>query len=217
MFIFVGGGPYSIWITIFFLAITSSDLLSYASFSWIAPLAIGIGGAYLWSKWQNNYGNWNGQENGFFAMFRDLRRDAQDWFERQRAGLGAARARGGNRNSFRDVALAVQKLPTIAYESKEVLNALTIKELRKRLNQRQIDSTGCLEKSDLLHLLHTVSGSSSCTCSICLEEYEPGDVLRFLPKCNHQFHIGCLDRWCLSAVDTQNRVVSCPLCNQPIV
>ena len=32
----------------------------------------------------------------------------------------------------------------------------TVKELRKRLQQRQIDSTGCLEKSDLLHLLHTV-------------------------------------------------------------
>ena len=61
MFLFVGGGPYSIWITIFFLVMTSSDLLSYASLSWITPLAIGIGGAYLWSKWQDNYGNWNGQ------------------------------------------------------------------------------------------------------------------------------------------------------------
>ena len=80
----------------------------------------------------------------------------------------------------------MQNLPTIAYESQEVLNALSVsllvttqlalaqfackclrssistasvcrsvKELRKRLRQRQIDSTGCLERGDLLHLLHT--------------------------------------------------------------
>ena len=36
-------------------------------------------------------------ENRFAAMFGDLRRDAQNWFERQRAGFGAARAPGENR------------------------------------------------------------------------------------------------------------------------
>ncbi|KAL6987174.1 RING-type E3 ubiquitin transferase [Sarracenia purpurea var. burkii] len=42
-------------------------------------------------------------------------------------------------------------------------------------------------------------------CAVCLNRFEPAEVLRLLPKCNHAFHVECVDTW-LDAHST------CPLC-----
>lgn len=42
-------------------------------------------------------------------------------------------------------------------------------------------------------------------CSVCLGEFEIGEVLRILPKCNHPFHIPCIDTWLVKSS-------TCPLC-----
>lgn len=42
-------------------------------------------------------------------------------------------------------------------------------------------------------------------CAVCLNPFEPVEVLRLLPKCNHAFHVECVDTW-LDAHST------CPLC-----
>ncbi|TYJ38094.1 hypothetical protein E1A91_A05G419900v1 [Gossypium mustelinum] len=42
-------------------------------------------------------------------------------------------------------------------------------------------------------------------CVICLSEFTPGEGLRFLPKCNHGFHVRCIDKWLKSHT-------SCPKC-----
>ncbi|KAG4203224.1 hypothetical protein ERO13_A05G388300v2 [Gossypium hirsutum] len=42
-------------------------------------------------------------------------------------------------------------------------------------------------------------------CAICLSEFTPGERLRFLPKCNHGFHVRCIDKWLKSHT-------SCPKC-----
>lgn len=34
-----------------------------------------------------------------------------------------------------------------------------------------------------------------CRCVICLEDYVPGDVVRVLPQCGHEFHAICIDKW----------------------
>ncbi|KAL2936783.1 RING-H2 finger protein ATL54 [Bienertia sinuspersici] len=47
-------------------------------------------------------------------------------------------------------------------------------------------------------------------CVVCLAEFEEGDELRVLPRCNHAFHIRCIDTW-LSSHTT------CPLCRTPII
>ncbi|KAL5061385.1 hypothetical protein RYX36_032989 [Vicia faba] len=42
-------------------------------------------------------------------------------------------------------------------------------------------------------------------CSVCLSELAQGQKLRILPKCNHSFHIHCIDTWFQSHS-------TCPLC-----
>ncbi|ORY51227.1 hypothetical protein BCR33DRAFT_712338, partial [Rhizoclosmatium globosum] len=57
---------------------------------------------------------------------------------------------------------------------------------------------------------YSSSKDSSKICSICLESYHNGDVIRILP-CRHEFHVHCVDRWLVDVVET------CPLCKQSIL
>ncbi|KAI3903939.1 hypothetical protein MKW92_047382 [Papaver armeniacum] len=43
------------------------------------------------------------------------------------------------------------------------------------------------------------------TCSICLSEYRPKDIVRTIPDCKHCFHAECIDEWL-------RMNASCPLC-----
>ncbi|KAI5661356.1 hypothetical protein M9H77_20679 [Catharanthus roseus] len=47
-------------------------------------------------------------------------------------------------------------------------------------------------------------------CSVCLNEFQEDETLRLLPKCNHAFHINCIDTWLRSHTN-------CPLCRAGIV
>ncbi|CAK7347198.1 unnamed protein product [Dovyalis caffra] len=47
-------------------------------------------------------------------------------------------------------------------------------------------------------------------CSVCLSEFRQDETLRLLPKCNHAFHISCIDTWLRSHTN-------CPLCRAHIV
>ncbi|KAM3289693.1 RING-H2 finger protein ATL54 [Capsicum chacoense] len=47
-------------------------------------------------------------------------------------------------------------------------------------------------------------------CSVCLNEFQDDDSLRLLPKCNHAFHIHCIDTWLRSHT-------TCPLCRAAII
>ncbi|KAJ4874921.1 RING-H2 finger protein ATL54 [Raphanus sativus] len=46
-------------------------------------------------------------------------------------------------------------------------------------------------------------------CPVCLNEFQEDESLRLLPKCNHAFHITCIDTWLRSHT-------SCPLCRAGI-
>ncbi|GLT56758.1 hypothetical protein SLA2020_297770 [Shorea laevis] len=48
-------------------------------------------------------------------------------------------------------------------------------------------------------------GKGTLECAVCLSEFEEDESLRLLPKCNHVFHLVCIDLW-LSAH------VTCPVC-----
>ncbi|XP_023512393.1 RING-H2 finger protein ATL78-like [Cucurbita pepo subsp. pepo] len=47
-------------------------------------------------------------------------------------------------------------------------------------------------------------------CVICLSDFVDGEKLRLLPKCNHGFHVKCIDKWLSSHS-------SCPKCRQCLV
>ncbi|KAK8497389.1 hypothetical protein V6N12_018884 [Hibiscus sabdariffa] len=47
-------------------------------------------------------------------------------------------------------------------------------------------------------------------CVICLSDFTPGDCVRLLPKCNHGFHVRCIDKWLSSHS-------SCPKCRQCLI
>lgn len=47
-------------------------------------------------------------------------------------------------------------------------------------------------------------------CVICLSDFAAGEQLRLLPKCNHGFHIRCIDKWL-----TQQ--MTCPKCRHCLV
>ncbi|KAI9182496.1 hypothetical protein LWI28_025923 [Acer negundo] len=46
-------------------------------------------------------------------------------------------------------------------------------------------------------------------CAVCLSEFEENEKGRVLPKCNHAFHVDCIDMW----FQTHS---SCPLCRAPV-
>ncbi|KAI3834049.1 hypothetical protein MKX03_033011 [Papaver bracteatum] len=47
-------------------------------------------------------------------------------------------------------------------------------------------------------------------CPICLGEFIEGEKCRILPKCNHGFHVKCIDTWLLSHS-------SCPTCRHSLL
>ena len=73
------------------------------------------------------------------------------------------------------------------------------------------------ETGDMAHP-ETADGSSNavlfttCTiCSICIEEFEDGETIGILPKCNHGFHLECIKPW------LTERQSSCPLCKTNVL
>lgn len=54
-----------------------------------------------------------------------------------------------------------------------------------------------------------VNQGSDYECAVCLSIFEEGEEVRKLPKCNHSFHVACIDMWLYSHSD-------CPLCRAPV-
>ncbi|KAJ0771327.1 putative transcription factor C2H2 family [Helianthus annuus] len=112
--------------------------------------------------------------------------------------------------------LAVFLLITITYasckfkDSRIPLPSTTIYEnntipLSRGLDDDIIESFPTFHYITAPHNVDTTIDANSSSCSICLEGYEPLDIVRILPKCGHFFHVGCTDTW-LKANPT------CPVC-----
>ncbi|KAM3697669.1 hypothetical protein ACB098_06G130400 [Castanea mollissima] len=72
-----------------------------------------------------------------------------------------------------------------------------------------------LKKSALRQIPVAVYGSSvlnipATECPICLGEFADGEKVRVLPRCNHGFHVRCIDTWLGSHS-------SCPTCRQSLL
>ncbi|KAL6146331.1 hypothetical protein ACLB2K_057012 [Fragaria x ananassa] len=77
----------------------------------------------------------------------------------------------------------------------------------------RLAATG-LKKSHLRQLPVAVFGEGThipaTECPICLGEFEEGEKVRVLPKCNHGFHVRCIDTWLVSHS-------SCPNCRHSLL
>ncbi|KAK8572730.1 hypothetical protein V6N12_028777 [Hibiscus sabdariffa] len=75
-------------------------------------------------------------------------------------------------------------------------------------------ATSGLKKRDLERIPVAVFGTglsfTSTECPICLGEFVDGEKVRVLPKCNHGFHVRCIDRWLVSNS-------SCPNCRHSLL
>lgn len=80
--------------------------------------------------------------------------------------------------------------------------------------RRLAASTTGLKKSALRQIPVAIYSSGinikSTDCPICLGEFMDGEKVRVLPKCNHGFHVRCVDTWLLSHS-------SCPTCRQSLL
>lgn len=78
----------------------------------------------------------------------------------------------------------------------------------------QLVTTG-LKKRDLKRIpvaVFKIGGTSftATDCPICLGEFLDGEKVRVLPKCNHGFHVKCIDKWLMSNS-------SCPNCRHSLL
>ncbi|OMO91916.1 Zinc finger, RING-type [Corchorus olitorius] len=83
-----------------------------------------------------------------------------------------------------------------------------VTEPREWVASRRLNSG--LKKKEMVALptstyANSGSPSSASGCAICLADFSDGDEIRMLPKCNHHFHVACIDQWLLSHS-------SCPTC-----
>ncbi|KAJ7539311.1 hypothetical protein O6H91_11G086700 [Diphasiastrum complanatum] len=56
----------------------------------------------------------------------------------------------------------------------------------------------------------TQLGTFGTECTICLSEFEEGEMISMLPNCCHAFHLPCIDMWLVSNV-------SCPTCRNNLL
>lgn len=54
------------------------------------------------------------------------------------------------------------------------------------------------------------AATAATECPICLGEFEDGEKVRVLPRCHHEFHVGCIDMWLVSHS-------SCPTCRRSLL
>ena len=143
--------------------------------------------------------------------------------QQQQPGNRGARGRQRPQSHAERLASAaalIQQLPIEVYHSKQELESMPIPKLKHLLiKSGRKDAVQTynmvLEKNDLVEALVRGDNSSAQSCSICIEDYVSGDLLRVLLPCRHTFHVECIDKWVLSATD-YSRPPACPMCNTEI-
>lgn len=70
-------------------------------------------------------------------------------------------------------------------------------------------SGNALKKLPCYIMLDESKATHSICCTICLQDIEAGEIARSLPRCDHTFHLVCVDKWLI-------RHGSCPMCRQDV-
>jgi hypothetical protein len=92
----------------------------------------------------------------------------------------------------------------------EEQNSSTTTETCESIEANQLFDQTCQRVSSSVKHQCSESKQTDTMCSICLEEYDDGEVLRVLP-CNHNFHTCCIVPW------LTEQHANCPLCKDSLV
>ena len=118
-------------------------------------------------------------------------------------GANGARAERRRKDDavFDDVLRRVRMMKTEIYYGPRNMG---VADLRRRLGDR---AKHAVERADL----ERAYVEQMDVCAICAEAYVDDDIYRVL-KCDHCFHVECIDRWCFTKAG-KGKDPTCPLCN----
>ncbi|XP_043708240.1 NEP1-interacting protein 1-like [Telopea speciosissima] len=69
------------------------------------------------------------------------------------------------------------------------------------------DSVEKIPKIKITNMNNVDASGERVSCSVCLQDFQLGEMVRSLPYCHHMFHLPCIDEWLI-------RHGSCPLCRR---
>jgi hypothetical protein len=99
--------------------------------------------------------------------------------------------------------------------------AVTIPRLKEMLRVRGIPEVEINSYKDRRNLTERLQKCRqySDTCCICFEDYKEEEPIRVLPKCHHELHVECLDKWVYTFANNPNKIQqepTCPLCKEEL-
>lgn len=81
---------------------------------------------------------------------------------------------------------------------------------RRRRRRRSTHTISTIElQQHLPRFRYQSSVETNKECAVCLEGFETGEWCRRLVRCNHVFHVSCVDSWLA-------KVLNCPVCRAPL-
>ncbi|KAL3926833.1 MAG: hypothetical protein SGARI_005485 [Bacillariaceae sp.] len=97
------------------------------------------------------------------------------------------------------------------------LRVAPVSQLKRMLQRRgvskgEVDSY--VDRQNLIDRLKQCRQYSD-TCCICFETFKEAEPIRVLPKCHHELHVECLDKWVYTFATTPSKLghePSCPMC-----
>ena len=119
----------------------------------------------------------------------------------------------------------MDSIPTESFIAEDEIEYCDPGLLAKMIQNRSSDCVLQNEtKQGQIDMLHKKRNYNS-DCCICLSTFGKGETIRILPKCNHEFHKNCVDRWALTFAVKQNDFnpcrktgrPTCPLCIRTLV
>ncbi|XP_020885603.1 putative RING-H2 finger protein ATL21C [Arabidopsis lyrata subsp. lyrata] len=102
--------------------------------------------------------------------------------------------------------IAIRLYNSESFDSLAIAAATVMQQPREVMTTRGLDqSTIETFKKMELGESRRISGTNGIVCPICLSEYASKETVRFIPECDHCFHVKCIDVWLKIHG-------SCPLC-----
>ncbi|XP_020207314.1 NEP1-interacting protein 1 [Cajanus cajan] len=71
------------------------------------------------------------------------------------------------------------------------------------------DSVEKIPKTTITSDKNVDASGERVSCSVCLQDFQLGEIVRNLPYCHHMFHLPCIDKWLI-------KHGSCPLCRRDL-